>query len=338
MSSLDETAERAWLHGLPKTELHLHLEGAIPVPALWEIMQGHGGDPEVPTVDALRERFRFRDFPHFIETWMWKTTFLRTYDDFTLIGQAVAKELERQNIVYAEAFFTPLDHEPRGLEPQRLAAALRTGLSRAPGVEVRLIADLGRDFGPERGGRLVEALSTIPRDEVIGIGLGGSEQRYPAEPFAGVFERARALGFHTVAHAGEAAGAQSVRAAVEVLGAERIGHGTRAAEDPSVVDLLVRRRIPVECCPLSNLRTAVISSIRDHPIRAYFERGIPVTVNTDDPAMFGNTLVDDLYALRSQLGFSRSEIVRVLRNGIECSWAPQERKAGLAADLERAAA
>jgi adenosine deaminase len=334
---IDEKKERAWLHGLPKTEIHVHLEGSIPIDALWEIMSGYGGDPEVPSPAALRERFQFKDFPHFIQTWMWKTQYLRSYDDFTLIGEAVAREFHRQNIVYVESFFTPLDHERRGLAPQGLVSAIRRGLSRVPEVEVRLIADLGRDYGPERTGRMLDELAGIKPGEIIGIGLGGSEQKFPAGPFAAVFERARSLGFHTTTHAGEAAGAASVRAAVELLRAERIGHGTRAFEDPGVVDMLAARGIPVECCPVSNLRTGVVKRMEDHPIRMYYERGIPVSVNTDDPAMFDTSLVEELYSLRARLGFSRSDIVRVLKNGIECAWASAEKKAQLMAGLENAA-
>ncbi len=337
MERIEEGREREWLRALPKTEIHVHLEGSIPVEALWRIMEKYGGDPGVPDVRALRERFRFKDFPHFIETWMWKTGFLREYEDFTLIGEAVARELKRQNIFYAESFFTPLDHERRGLEPRRLAEAIRTGLSRVPEVEVRLIADFGRDYGPERGGSLLEKLAEIGTREIIGVGLGGSEQAFPAEPFAAVYERARTLGFHTAAHAGEAAGAQSVRAAVETLRAERIGHGTRAFEDPAVVDLLARKRVPVECCPISNLRTAVVKRMEDHPIRAYFDQGLLVSVNTDDPAMFGNSMEEELYTLRTKLGFSRADVLAILRNGIESTWAPEERKGGLRAALDRAA-
>jgi adenosine deaminase len=338
MPGFDEAVERAWLRTLPRTEIHVHLEGSIPLDALWRIMQKHGGDPDVPDLGALRERFQFRDFPHFISTWMWKTGFLRDHDDFTLIGEAVAREFVRQNITYAEAFFTPLDHENRGFEPGRLAQALRAGLSRVSEVEIRLIADLGRDYGPRRGGRLLEQLAEIGTAEVIGIGLGGSEQSFPAEPFAAVFERARQLGFHTTAHAGEAAGAYSVRAAVEVLRAERIGHGTRAVEDPAVMDLLARRKVPVECCPISNVRTAVIRRIEDHPFRTFLARGIVASVNTDDPAMFDTSMEEELLALRTRLGFSREEVVRVLSNGIDSTWAPAPRKLRLRAALAAAAA
>lgn len=338
MEEIHEAEERAWLRSLPKTEIHVHLEGSIPVAALWRIMEKYGGDPEVPDLEALRARFRFRDFPHFIETWRWKTGFLREYEDFTVIAEAVAKELLRQGIRYAEAFYTPRDHERSGLEPLRLTEALRAGLSRVPDVEVRLIADLCRDYGPERGGRMLEVLADCAGREVIGIGIGGSEQTYPAGPFAAVYERARKLGFRTTAHAGEAAGAESVRAAVEALHAERIGHGTRAIEDPALVDFLADRRIPVECCPISNLRTAVVQSLEEHPIKGYFAKGLLVSVNTDDPAMFDTSMEEELYALRTRLGFSRADVLRVLGNGIESTWAPEAGKRRMRAALSAAAA
>ena len=338
METIDEAGERAWLRSLPRTEIHVHLEGSIPLGALWRIMQKYGGDPDVPDPAALRERFRFRDFPHFIRTWVWKTGFLREYEDFTLIGESVAREFARENIAYVEAFFTPLDHESRGLEPGRLVQALRAGLSRVNEVEIRLIADLGRDYGPRRGGRLLEQLAEIGTGQILGIGLGGSEQSFPAEPFADVYERARKLGFHTTAHAGEAAGARSVRAAVEVLRAERIGHGTRAVEDPAVLDLLARRKVPVECCPISNVRTGVIARVEEHPLRSFLERGIVASVNTDDPAMFDTSMEEELLALRARLGFSRADLLKVLRNGIDSTWAPEVRKQQLHAALAAAAA
>jgi adenosine deaminase len=332
----DQRKEISWLDGLPKTELHVHLEGSIPLDSLWELVQKHGGDPDVPHISSLRERFRFRDFPHFIETWIWKNRFLRSYEDFTFISEAVARNFARQNIRYAEVFFSPADFTRQGLKPQELTHAIREGLSRVPGIEVRLIADFVRDFGPERAAQTLREVHEVMDQGVIGIGIGGSEQRFPPEPFADVFEDARRLGFHTTAHAGEAAGAPSVRAAVEVLHAERIGHGTRAHEDPTLVDLLARRRIPIEACPISNVRTGVVPRLDDHPIRLYMERGIPVTINSDDPTMFGTSLVNEFLGLRTDLGFSREDVLVLLRQSIECSWAPQERKKELLAELAAA--
>ena len=197
--------EHDWFDRIPKVELHLHLEGAIPLAALWELIANYGGDPSVKSIEALRERFAYSDFPHFIDTWIWKNRFLRTYDDFTFIAEAVAQDLVAQNIRYAEAFFSPSDFSRHGLATPRLAEAIRTGLDRVTGVEIALIADVVRDSSPPDAARTTEEVGELRGLGVVGIGLGGSEQRYPPELFVGVFERARTLGLHTTAHAGEAA-------------------------------------------------------------------------------------------------------------------------------------
>ena len=174
-----------------------------------------------------------------------------------------------------------------------MTAAIRTGLDRVPEIEVALVADLVRDFGPENGMTQLAELHEVQDLGVIGIGIGGSEQLHPPEPFADVYEKARELGFHTSAHAGEAAGAESIWGAIRALRVERLGHGTRAEEDSALLDYLAKNAIPLEMCPLSNVRTGVVTSIDKHPMRRYFERGILITVNTDDPKMFGNTLAEE---------------------------------------------
>jgi adenosine deaminase len=317
-----------WFDRVPKVELHLHLEGAIPLDALWTLVQKYGGDPGVPDLAALQRRFVYRDFPHFIDTWVWKNAFLREYEDFTFVAEAVAHDLARQNIRYVEAFFSPADFFRHGLRTQELAVAIRRGLERAPEIEVALVADLVRDFGPELAATTLAEVNEVRGLGVIGIGIGGSEQDFPPEPFAEVYEQARGLGLHTTAHAGEAAGAQSVWGAIRHLRVERIGHGTRAAEDERLLDLLAAERIPLEMCPLSNVRTGVVRSIADHPLRRYFERGLVVTVNTDDPKMFGNSLAEEYRLLESRMGFSRDEIRALILQAIAASWLPLERKNG----------
>ncbi len=321
-----EARERAWLAGLPKAEIHLHLEGAIPLSTLWKLMEKYGGDPEVPDMEALSRRFVYRDFPHFISTWIWKNRFLREYEDFTLIAEGVARELVSQNVKYAEVFYSPPEFQALGLSIQGITTAIRKGLERVPQARIALITDLVRDLGPEEGARTLAKALEVRDQGVIGIGIGGMEKEHPAGLFTAVYAQARRAGLHVTAHAGEADGASSVRAAVEKLEAERIGHGTRAFEDPSLVELLARRRIPLEMCPISNLRTGAVARLEDHPIRRYFLAGIPVTVNTDDPAMFSTSLVEELYTLRTVLGFSREEVLQVVKNGFACSWAPAEIK------------
>lgn len=318
-----------WFDRLPKVELHLHLEGAIPHAALWSRIQKYGGDPSVPSPEALAERFRFRDFAHFIEMWIWKNRFLRAYEDFTYMAEAIARDLAQQNMRYVEAFFSPARFAPHGLTPQRLAQAIRAGLSRVPEVEVALIADLVRDLGPERAAITLREVDEVRDQGIIGVGIGGSEHRYPPEMFQDVFAQARKLGLRTTAHAGEAAGAESIWGAIRALRVDRIGHGTRAEEDPALLDHLAEQAIPLEMCPLSNVCTRVVPTIEAHPVRRYVDRGLWVTINTDDPKMFGNSLAEEFRVLHQRFHFSRQEIRHLIRQGIRASWLPAARQQGL---------
>jgi adenosine deaminase len=318
-----------WFERVPKVELHLHLEGAIPLPALWQLIEKYGGDEAAPSPAALEERFRYRDFPHFLETWMWKNRFLRELDDFTLIAEAVARHLRDQNIRYVEAFYSPPDFAAHGLDVAGITAAVRAGLDRVPGIRVALVADVVRNYGAERAGRTLDALAEVRDQGVIGIGIGGSEAQYPPELFAAVYERARTLGFHTSAHAGEGAGVASIWGAIRALRAERLGHGTRAAEDPALVDYLSEHRIPLEMCPISNVRTAVVPDLAAHPIRRYVEQGLLVTVNTDDPAMFDTSLAHEYRELARVHGFTPAEIRTFIDNAVEASWLAAADKAEL---------
>jgi adenosine deaminase len=313
--------KKDWFDKVPKAELHLHLEGAIPLPALWELIKKYGGDPTVRSPAALEKRFVYKDFPQFIETWKWKNKFLREYDDFTFIAEAAARDLAAQNVKYAEAFYSPSGfQETSGLRVGEITTAVRKGLGRVRECEVNLIADVIRDLGPDLAGRTLSEVAEVKSLGVIGIGLGGSEQSFPPEPFAAVYEKARALGLHTTAHAGEAAGPESVWSALRDLKAERIGHGTRSVEDEKLLACLAEKKIPLEICPLSNVRTGVVPSIDLHPVRRFFERGIPVTVSTDDPKMFGNSLAEEYRLLESRLGFTRDEIRSLILQSIRSSW------------------
>ncbi len=311
---------------MPKVELHVHLEGAIPHDALWELIKKYGGESSVPNLQALRSKFRYRDFPHFMGTWVWKNQFLRECEDFTFIAEAVARDLARQNIHYAEAFFAPSEFTLHGLETQKLAEAIRTGLSRVPQTEIALVADLVRSRKLEDASKNLAEINEVKELGVIGVTIGGSEQDYPPEPFAGIYERARQLGFHTSAHAGEAAGPESIWGAIKTLKVERIGHGTRAIEDERLVDYIAEHRIPIEICLISNVKTRVVESIEKHPVRHYFERAIPISINTDDPMMFGNSLAEEYHVLEKKLGFSREEIRTIILQAIEASWLPEDKK------------
>jgi adenosine deaminase len=271
--SLGVTAQAvAWHERLPKVELHLHLEGAIPKATLWELITKYGGDPAIKTREDLERALVYRDFGGFLKMWVWMIGYLREYDDYTVIGEAVARDLARQKIRYVEGFFSPPDYRRSKLDPQRVTQALRAGVNRVSSIEVALIADLVRDRGVEHARNLLERMGEVRNHGVIGIGIGGWEPGFPPELFEATFERARALGFRTTAHAGEAAGAASVWGAVRALRVDRIGHATRAAEDPELVKHLAAQRIPLELCPLSNVRTGIIKSVEVHPAAAVLRR------------------------------------------------------------------
>ncbi|MBN1797744.1 MAG: adenosine deaminase [Spirochaetales bacterium] len=325
----------SFLKTLPKIELHLHLEGAIPLETLWELIKKYGGHKELDNnIENLNKRFLFKDFPHFIETWIWKNQFLKEYEDFEFIAHGVAKDLSGQNIRYAELFFTPGDHTEKGLELGRIVESVAKGMAaREKEIELSLIYDLCRDFGPEKGMEQLEKIKDLKSYGIIGIGIGGSEQLYPPEPFKKVYEKARAYGFRTTAHAGEAAGADSVWGAIRELKVDRIGHGTRSYEDQDLVAYLKETQLPIEVCPLSNVRTGVVNSVTEHPVKSYFKEGLNICINTDDPKMFNNSLEQDYLCLIDELGFSLDDIKLLLYNAVAASWCDDKKKRQLKSEI-----
>ena len=332
MDPTPESVER-FIRAMPKVELHLHLEGAIPHEILLGQILRKGTEPSIRTTDDLKRKLTYTDFESFIDLWVWKNTFIKEAGDFEEIVYSVLAGLSRQNVKYVEAFYGPGDYRGHGLAVSEITERLIAGKERARrdfGIGCELIVDLIRDHGPEIGMQRLDEVTPYLGRGVIGIGIGGSEQLFPAGPYSQVYKEARRRGFRLTAHAGEVAGAESIRSAIEDLGAERIGHGLRAYEDPGVITLLKQRRIPLEMCLVSNARTGVCPSIRDHPIKTYFRDGLLVTVNSDDPAMFNSTLTDEYVALVRELGFTLEEVKRVALNAVEASFLPAAAKAQLA--------
>ncbi len=323
-----------WYDRLPKVELHLHLEGALPITALWELVQKYGAESGLNSLDDLRRRFVFRDFVHFIDTWNWKDQFLREYEDFTFMAEATARDLAAQNVRYAEIFYSPINFSRRGLRVQPMTEAIRAGLDKVPQIQVALVLDLVRNTPVDVAARTLAEVDEVRAEGVIGIGLGGLEKEYPPELFKPIYQQAHNLGFHTTAHAGEAAGAESIWGALRSLQVERIGHGTRAGEDPVLIDYLRAKQIPLEMCPISNVCTGVVSSIEEHPIRRYFNQGLLLTVSTDDPTMFNNSLAEEYRLLVEKLNFTQDDVRELILNGVRVSWLTEEQKSALAAELQ----
>lgn len=318
-----------WFDALPKVELHVHLEGAIPLPFLWTLIQRHGGDPEVPDLAALERRFHYRDFHHFLRTWVWKNRFLRTLDDLSDMAEAVARSFVEQHLIYVEAHCSPIDVREHGIDIADAIRAYRQGLLRVPGITVGLIVDLVRNYGANEAEHTLDAVLRVRDQGVVGIGLGGDELHYPAQDFAAVFARARAAGLHVTAHAGEGAGPPSIRHALTDLGITRIGHGVRASEDPTLVQELAERGIPLEICPTSNVRTGIVRSFAEHPISRLRAQGVVVTVNSDDPAMFGCTLAGEFRRLVAEHQWSAHDVRSTILAAVEACWLPTEQRESL---------
>ena len=308
---------------IPKAELHLHLEGAIPLETLFNFIQRRGGEPSIKNLDDLRARLNYTNFAHFIDLWVWKNTFIKEEKDFEEIAYQVLCNLSKQNVKYVEAHYAPGDYWRQGLSEQGITECLIKGMKRARddfGIGCELILDICRDNGSEKGMERLNMLTPYLGKGLIGIGLGGSEQTFPADPYADVYKEAGERGFRLTAHAGEAAGSKSIWTVIEKLGVERIGHGVRANEDPQLISLLKQKQIPLEICVISNVRTGVCDSIEAHPIGQYFKQGLMVTVNSDDPVMFNTTISQEYLVLVEKLGFTINDLKCLSMNGIKASF------------------
>jgi adenosine deaminase len=321
---------------LPKVQLHCHLEGTVraetfrSLAAKYGISLGQRADPA--------RTYAFETFREFLLLFAKVTEALREPDDFALIARDYVADAAAQGVRYAEVFVSPSvwSFFHRDLNVRAAVEAIRAALDEAGeplGIEVALIADLTRNFGVERAERSAREAVALHDLGVIGIGLGGDEANYPPEQYERAFAIAREGGLHGVAHAGEAAGPASVRAAVEVLRAERIGHGVRAIEDPAVVALLAERRIPLEICPTSNRLTGAAPAGTIHPLGALDAAGCIVTIDADDPALFGTTLLDEYRYVAETFG--EDAVLRFARNAIDASFAAPAVKASLHAAQER---
>jgi len=322
--------------------LHLHLEGSIQPETVVELAARHG---DRLTVEEVAARYNYADFRGFLEGFKWVTSLLREPQDYALIARRLVEELRRENVVYAEITLSVGVMLLRRQDVAANYAALRGAAEEtgADGTRLQWIFDAARQFGAEKAME-VARLAAQHRDEgVVAFGLGGDELAVPAEQFRGVYDYARAAGLHALVHAGEIGGPEEVRRAVEVLGAERIGHGIAAALDPAVMALLAERRIPLEICPTSNLRTGAMERLRgasgaamgQHPVGELLRAGVAVTLSTDDPAMFGATLCGE-YAAAGAAGLTTRDLAAVAEAGFAHAFLPVEQRETMAARLRAA--
>lgn len=328
--SMTDNRVRELMTAIPKVELHVHLEASLPLATLYGFIKRSGSDGDgIGSIEELAEKFRFRNFDDFLSRWVWKNTFIKDEHDFETIAYDMIADLSRQNVRHVESFYSPADFRSRGFSTALITENILEGFRRAKsdfGVSCFLIADMVRNFGPEMAFKSLDEVTPYREKGVIGIGLGGSEHHFPAELFTDVYREARNRGFRVVAHAGEVVGPPSVWSAIRNLNVERIGHGTKAIEDPSLVELLKERQIPLECCIISNVKLGGCPDYASHPIRQYFDSGLLVTVNSDDPLMFGSTLTDEYMILNEQLNFPLVQIRKVSANAVKASFLAEDEK------------
>ena len=342
-----------FIQRLPKAELHLHLEGSVDPLTLSQLSEKHHtpfpwssnrykplpDSHRTLSVDEAAALYNYTDFTGFLMAFKAVTERLRDPEDFELITYRLVEKLAAQGCLHAEVFVSVGVIFWRGQEFDALFEGMERGRLRAEkdfGTSLLWIFDAVRHFGPEEGEKVLAKAIQLRRRQlgasgsgassVVGIGIGGDERIAGPELFEHVYAAASKAGLRLSVHAGETVGPASITGALDVLKAERLGHALHAAEDPALVARLVREQVPLELCITSNLRTSCCLSLADHPLRAYFDAGALVTLNTDDPEMFQTTLVHEYQIAQDAFGFTNNELRQLAANSFRASWLPEERK------------
>lgn len=334
-------ADRARLvRGLPKVELHLHIEGTLEPEMMFALAGKHGAALPYASVDAVRAAYDFHDLQSFLDLYYAGAGVLRDRTDFYALAMAYFARAHADHVVHAELFFDPQTHTARGVAMDVVIGGLADACAdarRRYGITSALILCFLRHLSED------DALATLDaalpfRDQLVGIGLDSGERGNPPAKFERVFARARGLGLRAVAHAGEEGPAAYIREALDLLGVERIDHGVRCDEDPALVDELVRRAIPLTVCPLSNVKLRVVRDLGEHNFARLLRAGVAVTINSDDPAYFGGYVGDNYRATAAALELSASELVTVAENAARAAFLPDADKQALVARIRSAAA
>jgi adenosine deaminase len=334
-----ESSLASYVARMPKVELHLHLEGAVRPETLLELAQNKGESRQKVDewISARRaQHFRYGNFPEFLRAFATVSLLIETPQDYALVTRRLIEWLAEQNVKYAEITFAAgvVLWKEQALDAvfEAVAAAAEEAAAHT-GVRVQWIFDATRHFGRDHVREVLHWAARYHSHGVVAFGIGGDEARAPAKLFPDIFQEARDLGLHRVAHAGEACGPESIRDAIELLGAERIGHGLTALGDNGVMALLRERRIPVEVCPSSNVATGLIARYEDHPLPRFLEAGLVVTLNSDDPAMFGTSLQEEFLRAARCFGFGRDTLAGLCRNAVRASFLDEEEKQNLQRQL-----
>jgi aminodeoxyfutalosine deaminase len=326
-----------FIAGLPKAELHVHQVGSASPRIVSELAARHPGVvPSDP--DELRKFYEFRDFAHFVEVYLAVVDLIRTQDDLRLLTYEVAREMsEGQRIRYAELTCTPFTSVITGIPIEAFTEAIedaRVAAERDFGLVLRWIYDIPGESGVPAADATLDFALNHRVDALIGFGLGGPEVGVPRPQFQPHFDAARAAGLRSVPHAGETTGPETVWDALRLLGAERIGHGTTAVDDPTLLAHLAETGIPLEVCPSSNVATRAVAAIADHPITAFRDAGVTVTVNSDDPPMFGTSLNREYEIAADLLDLDESGVADLARTAVRASFAGESLKTSLLTEID----
>lgn len=324
-----------FVRSLPKTELHLHIEGTLEPDLMFDLAKRNRFELPYRSLEEVKSAYRFTDLQSFLDIYYEGASVLQTPEDFYDLMRAYLDRAPRDGVRHAEIFFDPQTHTGRGIDFPVFMSGFREAIadaSFAHGITADLILCFLRHLPPD------EAVATIRAAEphlegVIAVGLDSSEVGYPPELFEEAYSIARKLGLRAVAHAGEEGPPSYITGALDVLGAERIDHGVRCLEDSDLVARLVRDRIPLTVCPLSNLALKVVDRLEDHPLPRMLQEGLLVSVNSDDPAYFGGYVGANYEALIDTFNFGDDVVRQLARNSIESSFLDEERKAELLEDL-----
>jgi adenosine deaminase len=342
---------RDWIRRSPKVELHVHLEGAIRPQRLFRIIERHGGEARIRRPADLDFLYQHANFAEFLAHFRFAVLSMRAVEDVHDVALDLFRELVAQNVVYAEVIFSAAVFVRLGMPLGELLAAVSEAEATAVGEAAageaavgssapryNVVVDVVRNFGPEAAERLVEALAREAHPQVVGIHLGGDEVGFPASLFEAAFARAREAGLGCAAHAGEADGPASIRAALDRLAVRRIGHGIRCIEDPQLVHELRARGVTLEVCPTSNVCTGVVANLAAHPLPALVAAQVPVTLGADDPSFFATDLERELWRAHTELGLDLDVIDGFATAGLQAAFLPEAERRMRQAQLDAARA
>lgn len=337
MCAAPDRPPNAFIRQLPKAELHLHLEGAVDAATLLELRKRQGERATLAEVEGL---YSYTDFQSFLMAFKAVSAYLRTAEDYEFVTYRLMQRLKEENVLHAEVYVAVGVCLFRKQDFAAIFEGLDRGRARGTrdfGVSLLWIFDATRHFGVEEAQKVFELAARYRDRHVVAVGIGGDEQKAPPELFRSVYLYAADHGLRLTAHAGETGPPESIWGALN-LRAERVGHCLTAAQDADLIEELAQRQIPVELCLTSNFRTGVCKSIAEHPAKNYFDQGLMITLNTDDPALFGTTLSREYQLAQETFGFTDEHLRELARNSFEASFLPAEKKLELLSLFDAAAA